>query len=408
MKLRVNARCVTVLALLFFSTLTPAFAQTDKDEVIQKLIARVDALEREVAALKLGTVPSSGSTASANTEMPDQSAVHEATPAQEDSRFTFHGYADLGFQRNVDGDSSKRFALGEVDLWATARISPKVNALLETVLETDNQVVVASVPVNVERLLLQYHYNDYFNLDAGAYRTAIGYYSTAYLRGSWLQTAISRPKLFEFEDDGGFLPLHNAGLSANGNIPSGPVGLHYVVEAGSSRNYGQSSTGYNFSQNAAVNLALCARPRALPGFEVGFSSYRDRFSPEQGYSMARSVWTGHVVYQAHRIEFLNEAVWAKFRHPQDGQGNVPGFYSQLAYRVGSSWSPYVRFEDIHATGTGLVGAYAPQIVPWRTAETFGVRYDLADAVAVKFEAGRGTSQLRPFWIQAAVQVAFTF
>jgi len=404
----VNSRCVAVLAVLFFNALTPAIAQPDKDAIIQNLIARVEALERELAALKQSTVPGLESTAApTNAARPEQPTVHEAAPAQDDSRFTFHGYADLGFQRNVDGDASKRFALGEVDLFASTRISPRVSALWETVLETDNQVLVASVPVNLERLLLQYRCNDYFHLDAGSYRTAIGYYSTAYLRGSWLQTAITRPRLFEFEDDGGFLPLHNVGLSAHGKLPSGALGLHYVVEVGSSRNYGESSAGYNFSQNAAVNLALCARPQALPGLEVGFSSYHDRFSPQQDYSMARSVWTGHLVYQAHRIEFLNEAVWAKFRNPKDGYGNVPGFYSQLAYRLGGSWSPYVRLEDIHASGTGTVGEYAPQIVPWRTAETVGARYDLTDAIAVKFEGGRGSNQLRS-WIQAAVQVAFTF
>jgi hypothetical protein len=46
-----------------------------------------------------------------------------------------------------------------------------------------------SVGVDVERLLLQYSLNDYFDLAVGRYHTDIGFYNTAYptARGSRLQ-----------------------------------------------------------------------------------------------------------------------------------------------------------------------------------------------------------------------------
>src|ERR1017187_10141442 len=98
--------------------------------------------------------------------------------------------------------------------------------------------------------------------------------------------------LFTFEDEGGFLPLHNVGLSANGKVPSGDLGLHYVVEVGSSRNYAQPGrSGFDLEQNAAVNVALYARPRGIPGPQVGFSSFHERFSPQPESNLARSVWT---------------------------------------------------------------------------------------------------------------------
>jgi hypothetical protein len=251
----------------------------DRDEVIRKLLQRVDVLEREVAALSQSAAPKA-------TAEPAQAAVaanQEAsttpaaeTPEREEPRFSFRGYADAGFLRNQSGASDKRFAMGEVDLFASERISPKLNVLIEAVLETDNQLAIASVPINVERLLLQYRANDYFNLDIGSYRTSVGFYNSL-LRGSWLQTALTRPKLFTFEDDGGFLPLHNVGISANGKIPSGDLGLHYVAEVGSSRNYAQAGrTGLDFEDNAAVNVAVYARPRAVTGLQIGVSSYHDR------------------------------------------------------------------------------------------------------------------------------------
>ena len=406
-------RRALVLVVILATAPRTIFGQEGKDEIIQKLIARVEALEREVAALQqTGAVAGNAAPPEPATIVPKQepaAAVELPSPEPEASRFTFHGYADAGFERNLDGSSVKRFVLGEVDLFGTARISPKLTALVEAVLETDNQVAVASVPVNVERLLLQYRQNDYFNLDIGSYRTAIGFYSTAYLRGSWLQTALTRPKLFTFEDDGGFLPLHNVGLSANGKLPSGDLGLHYVVEVGSSRNYANPGrTGLDFEQNGAFNVALYARPRGIPGLQVGFSSYHDRFSPLPGFAFSRSVWTAHAVYQANRFEFLNEAILARFSQPGLGHGNVAGFYSQLAYRVASDWTPYFRFDYANVYGDGQVAAYAPQYVPWRTVFSGGLRYDMTEAVALKFELGRETDRFRPAWIRAALQVAFTF
>jgi hypothetical protein len=377
------------------------------------LIARVEALEREVATLKqTAAAPSPAqpdvATVAAAPKLDTVAAAPPDPDTSDTSKYTFHGYADLGFLRNEDGFSDKKFVLGEADLFATAQISPKLNALVEVVLETDNQLLVADVPVNVERLLLQYRDNDYFNLDMGAYRTAIGFYNTT-LRASWLQTSLTRPMLFTFEDEGGFLPLHNVGLSANGRVPSGALGLHYVVEVGSSRNYAEPGrTGFDLEQNGAVNVALYARPRGIPGLQVGFSSYHDKFTPQPGSLLSRSVWTAHAVYQANRFEFLNEVILAKFREPGLGYGNIPGFYSQLGYRVGSNWTPYTRYDYVNVYGGGQVGEYAPQYVPWRTVFSGGVRYDITEAVALKFEIGRETSPLQSPWIRAALQVAFTF
>jgi hypothetical protein len=396
----------------------PAFGQDSKDDTIQKLISRVEALEREVAALKQGPsvtpTPQPEQVAGTYRQAPVPAEVAipadatEPVPASE-NRFVLHAYGDIDFLRNPDGSSIKRFALGELDVFASARITPKLSALVEAVLETDNQTYISSVPINVERLLLQYRQSEFFNVDIGSYRTAIGFYNTAFLRGAWFQTALTRPKLFVFEDDGGFLPLHNTGVSVNGNVPSGGLGLRYVVEAGNSRNYGQGvRTGLDIADHSAFNVALTARPHVLPGFQTGFSFYRDQFSPFEGAWINRSVWTGHAVYQARRIEFLNEVVLAKFYRSDLGWGNAQGFYSQLAYRMGSSWTPYVRFEDLNSYGRGAAGDSVRQYMPWRTIVVSGVRYDVSEAVALKFEIGRADYLGQPAWVQAAMQVAFRF
>jgi hypothetical protein len=403
------------LCLAIFSAAAPVFGQdSSKDQIIQKLLDRVDALEREVAALQTAQVQPAPAVSQAApqpvVENTPVSNVDTGATADNTSRFTFHGYADAGFTRNVDGTSAKDFQLGEVDLFATERLSSHLTALMEVALETDSQTLVADVPVNVERLLLQYRGNDFFNADIGSYRTAIGYYSTAYLRGSWLQTAISRPKMFTFEDQGGALPLHAVGVSINGRIPSGELNLHYVFEAGSSRNYGDTAgLAFDSSFNRATNAAIYSQPHAIPGMEIGFSSYHDLFSPVAGFAVHRSVWMVHFVYVRGRVEFLNEGLLVGLKDQSLGSDTNPGFYSKIAYRVASSWKPYARVEYANVYGTGLLStANARVYVPWKTVYTGGVRYDLTESVALKVELGRETDYLRPSFISTAIQLAFTF
>jgi len=407
---------VSIRALRFafcLATLSPLFAQTGKDEVIQKLLDRVDALEREVAALQQGQqAPQAVAPQPAVESDSAGDSPNAATPAPADnsSRFNFHGYADAGFLRDEDGSSTKKFAVGEIDLFATERLSPHLTALMELVFETNDQQLVSQVPVNVERLLLQYRGDDFFNADIGSYRTAVGYYSSAYLRGAWLETAISRPKMFTFEDDGGFLPLHAVGVSINGPIPSGSLNLHYVLEGGSSRNYGDTAgLALDESFNRATNLAIYSQPQGLPGLEIGFSTYHDLFSPAAGLALDRAVWMAHFVYVAGRVEFLNEGLLIGLRDGSLGSGTGLGFYSQLAYRIAPSWKPYGRVEYLNAYGTGAIStAVARLYVPWKTVYTGGVRHELTDSVAVKLEVGRETDYLRASYISAAAQLAFTF
>jgi hypothetical protein len=342
----------------------------------------------------------------------DDAPATDTTQPDTSSRFNFHGYADVGFLRNVDGTHTKKFDLGEIDLFGTERLSPHLTALMELVFETDDQQLVASVPVNVERLLLQYRGNDFFNADIGSYRTAIGYYSTAYLRGAWLQTAISRPRMFTFEDQGGFLPLHAVGVSVNGRIPSGGLNLHYVLEGGSSRNYADTAgiPLVDSSFNRAINLAVYSQPRGVPGLEIGFSTYHDLFSPLAGTQLDRSVWMVHFAYVRGRVEFLNEGVLFGLQGggPSLGSATAQSFYSQIAYRIASSWKPYARVEYMNLHGTGLVDTEAHLYIPWKTVYTGGVRHDLTDSMALKFELARETDYMRSSYISAAVQLAFAF
>jgi hypothetical protein len=110
------------------------------------------------------------------------------------------------------------------------------------------------------------------------------------------------------------------------------------------------------------------------------------------------------------VEFLNEGMRIGLQDPSGGgSGTGLGFYSQVAYRIAPSWKPYARVEYLNAYGTGLLNtATARQYIPWQTVYTGGVRDDLTESVALKLELGREADYLRPSYISAAAQLAFTF
>src|SRR5581483_7638069 len=159
------------------------------------------------------------------------------------------------------GDTNS-FVLGQLDLFITSQLSEKVNFVTEMVVESDDRNAFG---VELERMMLQYSHNDYFNIAFGRYHTAIGYYNTAYHHGTWFQTEVGRPFLFNFEDDGGPLPVHGVGVTANGRIPSGKLGLHYVAEVSNGRTSRSPldepvQNVIDENNGKAYNLALYARP----------------------------------------------------------------------------------------------------------------------------------------------------
>ena len=121
----------------------------------------------------------------------------------------------------------------------TARLSDKVSTLGEVlfIAQSDN-----SIGVDVERLLLTYRQSDYFAASVGRYHTWVGYYNTAFNKGAFLETTTDRPCMYAFDDPGGVLPMQDVGVNVTGKIPSGKMGLNYVVEVGNGRAWGSTWT----------------------------------------------------------------------------------------------------------------------------------------------------------------------
>ena len=367
---------------------------------VQDLQARVKQLEAKVnEAVPAAAGGAQGQETSATTAPPPSSPSAPAPPptVQESEApapppgIKLRLFGDLGYSASDKKGETNSFHLGSLDLFMTGSLSERVSILGEVLFvpQSDN-----SITADVERLLLQYRHNDYFNFAIGRYHTSIGYYNTAFHQGAWFQTAIDRPFMYAFDDQGGFLPLQEVGITINGQIPSGKLGLNYVAEMG---NGPATATTLEPAQNAqdsnngkSFNLALFARPRWVPGLQTGFSIYHDNLTFPNNDDHSELISTVYVVYRDSNYEILNEGMLVRHGPPSIGTGGVfhtTGFYTQISRRFGTL-RPYFRFAYINASlADPIYGELTdvPELISRRDGPTIGLRYDFNEHAAVKFQ-----------------------
>jgi hypothetical protein len=327
------------------------------------------------------------------------------------------GFGDVSLHGDNQKGDMTSFSLGQLDLFITSDMSDRFKFLSEVVFEAGPHNYFGFVQgqentfgVDIERYLVQYSYNDYFNISAGRGHTAIGYYNTAYHHSSWLQTTTDRPQLFSFEDDGGILPIHTVGVSASGAIPSGALGLHYVAEVGNGR---ESRTPLSTQpveneisdlNHKAFNLALFARPDGVRGLQTGFSLYHDLLAPLNAPTVRETILAGHAVLIRPRYEWLSEVLLD--RHTVNGTGatfNTPAFYTLVSKQLGS-FRPYLRYQYMNVNknepifpDVGLT--YGPSL---------GIRFDASESVALKLQYDHYSLRAQPAVTGLNLQLGFTF
>src|SRR5581483_4364281 len=411
-----------ILVLCSASTVTVVAQQPSDDsqqqQTIRLLVEKIEKLEARVAQLESSRQPTPPPTANTGEAGPSSTAPSEAGPGpvgesaeaerMDPSRtlLRMRGFGDITFHGDDAKGDHTAFSLGQLDLFVTSDVSEKFHFLSEIVFEAgqDN-----NFGVDVERLLMQYSHNDYFNVAIGRFHTAIGYYNTAYHHSTWLQTATGRPFLFAFEDQGGILPVHNVGVSVSGLVPSGKLGLHYVAELGNGR--ASQSPNAEPVQNVvaekngkAFNLGLFARPTAVPGLQVGVSVYHDKLIPNNVPTVSETIVAAHAVLVRPNFEWLNEGV--VIRHAPQGISHVyetPGFYTQVSKRIGS-FRPYLRYQYVNASDTEPIFP----TVGLRQGPSVGLRYDASESVAFKLQYDYTDFRHQQTVNGLAMQLGFTF
>ena len=415
------------VALLLLTGLACAQTASQDQETIRTLVQQVKELQEKVAALegKQNSAPvanepaktESASAASEQTEVPAQESLHP--DLHQISGIQWRGFGEvnykvldqrvpeLGTYGFVPG-SAGNFYTGDFDLFLTSQISEKASTLAEIVIgEGDAQ----SFDVDLERVLFKYDYNDNLRVSLGRYHTGIGYYNTAFHSGKWLQTMADRPLIMEFANDGGLLPTQAIGISVEGAIPSGGLGLNYLAEYGSSDTIRPNLDGFGDSTDENngnhINFGLFARPRAIPGLQVGASYYHDRISNfELGpdVRLGQTIVNAHAIYNGHGIEFLNEAFLLRNAYENGGAVyNMPAFYTQFSKRLGKV-RPFFRYQYVNTNPNSI---YHDDVL-LRHGPSFGARYDFTDAIAFKTQLDHTIRKNKPDLNGLQMQLAFAF
>jgi hypothetical protein len=380
-----------------------------QDKINQQLLDRLHELEKQVQELKGQPAAAPVAPVPPPEPVAEPPAIHEVSP-----RLQMNVFGDVGFEAtDRKAVTSNTFEIGSLDIFMTARLSPKVSLLGEVLFTPaeDN-----SISPDVERLLLQYRQSDYFGFGIGRYHTSIGYYNTAFHQGAWFETAIGRPFMYAFDDEGGFLPLQEVGITTYGKIPSGKLGLNYVAEVGNGRDH---LLGAEPAQNAqdvnngkSVNVSVFARPSGIPDLQVGFTMYHDYLTFSDNINHRELITTAYAVYMNSKYEFLNEAMLVRHVGSSAGTPGVfhtPAFYTQFSRAFGK-YRPYFRYQYINAgVNEPIYGDPADgPVVGRRQGASAGMRYDFNDHAAFKLQYDRMTVRGEGSANGLDTQFAFTF
>jgi hypothetical protein len=412
---------LTILGILIFSG-SSLFAQQAVSPDVAALLKRIDQLEQRVKTLEADKTPSNDATVSssstamsamASSSKPSTSSDSMAgmggmsmpTPEHHFGNMNVQGFADVGWVGNDQSHSTNSFYLGQMNLFITSKLSETSSIIAETVFESDDRNAYG---VELERLLYNWSPNDSFNISVGRFHSAIGYYNTAYHHSTWMQTAMNRPQLFAFEDDGGILPIHNVGVSVTGLVPSGSLGLHYIAELGNgrtSRSLLKEPVQNVLDENnrKSTNFGFYVRPQRFRGFQAGFSWYNDRLMPDGLPRIGESIYSVHAVYNTPKLEFLNEAVLV--RHTPDGvrSYNTPGWYSQISPQL-KYVRPYFRYQYVNAS----VNEPVYSDVGLMHGPSVGLRFNMSEFAAFKIQYDRGMYRTQSPTNGLGAQMSFAF
>ena len=427
-----------LLLVGFAITLSPAVIAQTMDsatrELIEKLQARIDGLERRVVELeKENGAPARASTPSAPAASPTQVVhqAHEQAPVSAEAQPSYPllkiaGFGDLnfsatdlhapasGFQQQTYLTPHSGFEEGQFTLQFSSALSPKVSVFSEITLTARPDAGTGSPAApgfnaELERLIIRYDLNDRFKLSFGRYHTPINYWNTAFHHGSWLQTTISRPEMAQF--GGSFIPVHFVGALAEGVLPAGGLNLNYNLGIGNGRGQILSRAGDfgDVNNNRAWLANVFIKPDHLYGLQAGGSVYHDMLNPLAGSPAHEWIQAAHLVWNRESPEFIAE--FANVTHQPVFGGVVShsqASYAQTAYRLpwlDKKWKPYYRFEYIHVPQSD---ALFRNLVPTFHSSTAGIRYDISNFAAFKVEyrnyVRRGLPSIYGFF----AQTSFTF
>lgn len=382
---RLAIACVLSGLLGSVAVAAPAAAEAERVRTLEQQLARslqlIDQLAARVAALEdaarkpapaasaataTAAASAASSPAAATAATLDEQARSIATLQESvnqiaaglgrnanDTGVPVHGFIDVGAGWSSAGDPIRQrgFTAGSLDLYLTPQIGSRVKSLIELVVEFDEGNTGS---IDMERVQIGYTFSDALTLWGGRFHTPFGLWNTSFHHGANLQTSISRPKLVDFEDRGGLIPVHSIGIWANGSVPlhTGKFSYDAYLANGPSirgRELNLNSfTDDNGSKMIGGNLGYQGAG-ALTGLTVGVHAFATNVGTYDNSSALRSTTRlrsagAYFGYDASDWEAIGEY----YRFSNTDAGDAARRSSNAGFiQVGRSFgalTPFVRYE----------------------------------------------------------------
>lgn len=287
----------------------------------------------------------------------------------------------------------------------------QLRSLVEFSLEYTHEPDEIEREKEFERAQIGWRFDPNDTLWFGRYHTPLGYWNTAHHHGAHLQTTISRPRILDFEDNGGILPVHFFGLFLQGlqssnaggavsydlGVASGPTfanGQLEPVKVLAPQHYGKASFVGRMSW----------RPDAVAETEAGVFGARSRIPVA---ALPADEITQLVAGTFANLDFspwhlLGEFFWVRntFRSTGAAQRFLAASI-EADYRLSSMWVVFARHEALGATANDAYLALFPDFPKARTLA--GVRFDITHHQAVTFEVASHERRDGLRYLQTALQ-----
>jgi hypothetical protein len=383
-------------------------------QMIDALNARVSQLEKQLktpapaAAASAAPVPVAAASAApaaaaanASTETRltkveqavNQLSAAGARESSENGGIAMHGFADaeaIGVRHARPGEQ-KGFAIGTVDFYLTPELGPNVKTLVELNIGAAD---TGEIETDLERLQIGYTFSDALTVWLGRFHTPFGYWNMAFHHGAQIQTTILRPRMLDFEDDGGFLPTHTVGAWATGAQRFGSDRLVYHLWTGNGTQIGGGQLnprpGGDNDGSKVVGAAMSYRfGGALNGITAGVNGLTQKVHADVGGPVRLRLFGAYALYDDNGWEAVAEGY--AFRNTDLGGGtgrhNSTSAYVQLGRSLDDRWMPYVRYEKASLSQSD---PYFTALASGRfsSRQVMGLRYNPDARAAIKLEWNR--------------------
>jgi hypothetical protein len=247
---------------------------------------------------------------------------------------------------------------------------------------------------DMERLQAGWRIDANTSLWFGRFHNPIGYWNLEHHHGHFMETSAERPRILEFEDEGGPLPIHLTGFLLQGLHPLGTASLQYDIGIAS---------GPRLKDGELDPVDVVRAPRRNKLATVARASYRpdatsdDQFgafvahtripSADEPLEIDQTLFGAYFSRDLGPVRFFGEAFRVRHRLAR-GEGRVwPSYwagYLQAEYKlVPAQWTLFARHEALSSRMTTEYADLFPDLPKRR--ELAGVRWDYMDNQALKLE-----------------------